>query len=1164
MAHRARILTFRLLALLLVVVCSRMHAAAQEQSSSGSSQEQEQSDLARQREEWFYGQRAYPRKYVPAGAHAKALEQLKQQLAAEAAVRAQTGVRNAGTNPAWSLIGPQPLDTPFTDPVVSGRVTALAVDPRSSNTIYLGAAQGGVWKTIDGGNTWKPLTDTQASLAIGSITLDPSHPDTVYVGTGEENFSGDSYYGAGILKSTDAGTTWTHTCGPFCGPVGKDGFYGGGARIGGIAVHPTIGQILLAGVALLFKDGVYRSTDGGSTWTQVLPGNPGTSVIFDPSNGNVAYAALGSSFSGGTESVYRSTDAGQTWAPINGTGTSALPLTNAGRIVLAMAPSRTTTLYAGIANVSNGSLLGFFKTTDGGNTWAQLTSAPDYCTPQCWYDNVVAVQPTNPNVIYAGGAFSTTLVRSLDGGTTWVTLQSAASGGFLHADMHALAFAADGSKLYLGNDGGAYSTSQVAATNPTFAALNSTLAITQLFPGLSTHPTNVSIAIGGSQDNGTDLYSGGLTWNQVTCGDGGYTAIDTVVPSTVYATCQQISVQKSTSSGAFGTWFGSQNGINTGDRVDFIPPLVMDQSRTNTLYFATYRVYQTANGASTWNAISPDLTNESGFWAVVTSIAVAPTDSNTVYAGTGDSHVQVTTNAGSGTAATWIDRSAGLPLRVITQVAIDPGTSTTAYVTFSGFTGFGDILGHVFKTTNGGASWNDISGGLPNTPVNSIVIPPNAPNCIFVGTDVGVFYTTNGGTSWTSLVNGLPRVAVLGLAFHNPTRTLRASTHGRSVWDINVATLLPVVSIIFISPSNTTAGGASFTLTVNGVNFDSSSVVQWNAVNLATTFVSSTQITATVPPSDIAAAGTSQVTVFNSSSNQTSNAATFTVNKAATSTSVVSSANPSMFGQAVTFAATVKPTTSGTPTGTVTFKDGATVLGTGTLSSGKATFTTTALAVGSHSITAVYGGDTNFAGSTSGAVTQTVTKAGTSGIVSSSLNPSKYGNSVTFTATIKSLTTGTPTGPVTFKDGNTTLGTAALSSGKAKLTTATLTVGSHSITAVYGGDTNFTGSTSGAVTQTVTKAGTSGVVSSSLNPSKHGNSVTFTATIKSLTTGTPTGLVTFKDGNTTLRTGPLTSGKAAFTTSTLTVGSHSITAVYGGDTNFTGTTSKVLTQTVNP
>jgi photosystem II stability/assembly factor-like uncharacterized protein len=746
-------------------------------------QAREADDIARQRDAWFYGQRAYPHPRIPGGARLRALSELTGMRALESERITPKALK-------WAAVGPQPIDTPYTDPIVSGRVTALAVDPTNPQHVYLGGAQGGVWQTTNGGKQWQSLTDGEPTLATGSIALDPATPSTIYIGTGEENFSGDSYYGAGILKSTDGGATWTQYCGPFCGPVANDGYYGGGARIGGLAVQPGNSNVLLAAVALDFEDGIYRSTDGGQTWTQVLAGNPGTSVFFDPATPATAYAALGDSFSGGTEGVFVSTNAGETWTAKNGKGKNALPTGSAGRVVLTLAPSEPQTLYVSLANVNDGSLLGVYKSSNGGTSWTNL-SAPDYCTPQCSYDNVLGVAPTDPKIVYAGGAYTTTLIRTLDSGNTWSQLQSAQNGGFLHADMHALAFSADGSRLYLGNDGGAYSTTKIKAASPVFTGLNPSLSLTQFYPGLSIVPGNPGSAIGGTQDNGTVLYSGTPTWQDVTCGDGGYTAIDPVTTSTMYATCQDIFIEKNTAGGASNAWNLAESGINTSDRVDFIPPMVMDMAHSTTLYFGTYRVYQTTNGASTWNAISPDLTNGPSFWGVVTAIAVAPTDSNTVYAGTGDSNVQVTSNAATGTSATWtnVTDSGELPPRVITSLAVDPTTASTAYVGFSGFTGFGDSLGHVFQTTNRGASWTDVSGNLPNVPVNAVIINPAKRTQIFVGTDIGVFYSDTSGTSWTSLVDGLPSIAVLGLTLDSATGTLRAATHGRGAWDLKVSTL---------------------------------------------------------------------------------------------------------------------------------------------------------------------------------------------------------------------------------------------------------------------------------------------------------------------------------------------------------------------------------------
>lgn len=283
---------------------------------------------------------------------------------------------------------------------------------------------------------------------------------------------------------------------------------------------------------------------------------------------------------------------------------------------------------------------------------------------------------------------------------------------------------------------------------------------------------------------------------------------------------------------------------------------------------------------------------------------------------------------------------------------------------------------------------------------------------------------------------------------------------------------------------------------------------------------------------------------------------------ATTTTSLSSSANPSGLGKSVTFTVIVTPGASGTPTGKVTFKDGATVLSTTSLNSaGKATFATTKLAAGSHSITASFLGSTYFLASGPAALTQVVEKDSTTTLASSA-NPSQWGHSITLTATV-SGSGGTPTGTVTFKNGATILGAVALSSGKATFVTSTLTVGTHSITAVYSGDSKFVGSTSAVLKQVVNKAGTTSKVASSMNPSNSGQTVTFTATVKSATTGTPTGTVKFMDGVTLLGSKTLAGGTAAFSTSKLAKGTHSITAVYGGSVDFNTSTLPALLQKVN-
>ena len=748
-------------------------------------------DEIRQREEWYLHQRAFPLQHIPAGVRVNAVRQ--RRVMEIQAMAAQAAAAQPAATSAWTLAGPQPTIPLLAEafggsPNVSGRVTALVVDPTNAGIVYAGGADGGVWKTTNGGSNWTPLTDGEVSLAIGSIALDPSNRNIVYAGTGEDNNGGDGYSGAGILKSTDGGATWTHFPGPFVGPLGSTT---GGASIGSLAVHPTNGQILLAGVSLPGASGIYRSTNGGANWTRVttsLGDVSGTGVIFDPSNGSNAYAAIGS-VSGSTQNgVYKSTDAGATWTVVLATGGAP-----AGRIAIALAPSSPTTVYATVADTSSstfGNLLGIWKSTNGGTGWTQLTSPPPFCNAQCWYDMAISVAPNNPNVVFAVGAYQyptnsqTTVVRSTDGGTTWSLLGGGANGTNVHTDGHAVAFSADSGTVYVGTDGGVWSTTNVTAASVNWTSDNATLALTQFYNGFSIDPTNLNRAFGGAQDNGVQGFTGGLTWDELApCGDGGFTAINPATPSTVYVTGHGPCVEKSTTGGGLNTFSNVAPNIVSGDRVSFIPPFALDPSKPLNVYLGANRVYFSTDGATSWAQMSPDLTNGGH----VAAIAVAPSDSNTIYAGSDDAIVARTTTALSGQSSTWFNVSTTAQ-RAVTDIKVDASVSTTAYVTYGGFSGFVDSVGHVFKTTNGGTAWTDISGNLPNVPVTSIAIDPDIANTYYVGTDVGAFYTSNGGTSWSVLGTGLPNVGVMSLAFHHATRTLRAATHGRSAWDLSLAT----------------------------------------------------------------------------------------------------------------------------------------------------------------------------------------------------------------------------------------------------------------------------------------------------------------------------------------------------------------------------------------
>ncbi len=869
----------------------------------------EDGDIIRQREQWFYGQRAYPLGQIPPGVRLKALEHLDKMIQrqnelglAVAPEQLSTGFPGPTT---WTLIGPQGVTGGggnFGFPIATGRVTALAVDPTDKNTVYLGGANGGVWKSTDGGTTWSIANfDQQPSIAIGSIAIAPSDHNTIYVGTGEENFSGDSYYGAGVMKSTDGGATWVQKgASVFVGPFSAGLFPGGGARIGSIAVHPTNKNLVLAGVQINtgtntgpLTPGIFCSSDGGDTWTLIpaVSGAAGTGVVYASST--VAYAALGRTFGDPENDVYKSTNADQncstqTWTRIHGTGTTLPTQTSLGRIEIAAAPSNPSIIYAAIGDASVGSnnLLGMFKSIDGGANWTNLTATPNFCAGQCWYDMAVRVHPTDPNTVWAGGsAFtnnSSTIWRTTDGGTTWTDMTNGTSSVRPHVDTHALAFDAGGTRLFTGNDGGVWLTDNPGATPVTWVSANNPqLAITQFYPGHSVHPSDENIGFGGTQDNGTEKYTGSLTWQHVTCGDGAWTAVDVNAPTTVYSNCQNIDIRRSFTDGNVGTFTQVRNQIFTsGDfpRVQFIPPFVQDQNISGRLYFGTFRVWQTNDYGDNWSPISPDLSAGTGN---ITTIAGARSDSNVVYAGTTDGKAQRTINAGAGTGATWSNlTTTDLPPRTITMIAVDKNDANTAFVTFSGFSGFGDTKGHVFKTTNGGASWQDISchvancaapavSDLPNIPVNDVVIDKDVLNTLYVATDIGVFQTTDGGATWSALnpSNSLPRVPVFSLVLRRQSRILRAATHGRSVWILQLQNVgIPAGPLLTsITPSSKPAGSALFTMTLDGANFlPGSSKVQWNgSPALVTTLsVTANQITASIDASLLTQATLANVSVF--------------------------------------------------------------------------------------------------------------------------------------------------------------------------------------------------------------------------------------------------------------------------------------------------------------
>ncbi|MBS1839297.1 MAG: hypothetical protein JSS69_05885 [Acidobacteria bacterium] len=938
-------------------------------SVDSSQSEGEGPEYLRRRAEWFYRQRASVKGRIPGGAYQRAFQHLQKMLVAEGrltqnpdgsftAVAAPPLLSSLAVTSIWKSLGPAPATGGEFSPV-TGRVMTIAIDPSDStgNTVLLGGAMGGIWRSTDAGATWTSVGDQNASLAMGSIAFAPSNPATVYAGTGEFSLGFDTYYGAGVLKSTDHGKTWTQTCTvasascPFIGPyldATNPGFgflNFGGAHISYISVNPTNPNLVLVAVQLIEegpKEGVYCSDNGGNTWSNVLADEEASFVGFASST--VAYAAFGNIFGSSQgapngNGIYKATTIGATCATVHFSRlTSATLPTQAsmGRIDLGIAPSDQTgnTVYASIADAgSNSDLnLGVFLTTNGGTSWIK-TTAPDVCQHQCWYDNVVKVDPTQPGTAFlAGGAVAdgsgnpAWVVRTTNNGTSWSSVIPnipAGSAALPHVDNHALAmFKLQNGKvrLYLGNDGGIWRTDDAEAASVQWTNLNNpSLSITQFYPAVSVPVSNPNAAFGGTQDNGSLIYQGGVSWvDSQLCGDGGFTAVDNQIPSTIYVGCVTgAPVNVSVQNGALGTFSPASSGINPADNSSFVPPLATDPNTPNVLYFGTVKVYQSLDAGTTWNVISPDLVGGNNW---LTALTVAPGNPNILYAGSNTNagftftNISVTNTNFVG-ASFW--NQSGIPPRQINSIGADPSDATgmTAYVAFSGFSFVGndpfgnavnDPLGHIFKTTNGGQSWSDVSCSvancstpaakdLPNVPVNDVLVDPNLPNTLYAATDLGVFIgdCSTSPCSWTTLGTGLPRVAVLSLRVHAASRTLLAGTHGRGAWTIDLNNFTfsgPHISSI--SPVSANSGSATFTLTVNGSGL-TGGTIQWNGstTGVTTTQVSDSQLTASVAASLVAVAGVPKITAQVAS--QASNSLPFSVLAATpTLTSVTPSSTP--------------------------------------------------------------------------------------------------------------------------------------------------------------------------------------------------------------------------------------------------------------------------------
>ena len=676
----------------------------------------------------------------------------------------------------WVQLGPTAIPNGQTYSaarvLVTGRATAIVVDPTNTNIIYLGTAQGGIWKTTDGGLNWTPKTDNEVSLAIGALAMDQSNHLVLYAGTGEGNFSGDSYYGNGILKTINGGTTWT--------TLAQATF--AGTRFSRIAITPGTPARLFAATG----NGLYRSVDSGVTWTKMtgssLPAFNATDVCIDPSTPATVYA----SFWGG--GIYKTTNAAAAGQPAWTKLAGGLPATGFTRIALGLAPSSPQTIYALMAGPGNAySVNNFLQSTDAGNTWTSIPLPGGNIGGQGFYNLNVAVDPTTPDIVFLSGISVWKAVRNSTTGVWTITNV----GSTIHPDNHAFAIQPGNHLIvYAGNDGGIYKSINGGIT--WIDTINEGPCITQ-FEFIDHHPTSDAVVFGGTQDNGTEQFRNSPVFNHADDGDGGYCAVDRLQPRNVISTYYAASPKRSTQGGAFGTWLDVSSGI-TGTPL-FYPPLTLDQTNPSNIALGTTLInLDAAQGTGGW----PTQVNLPGISGNVSAIHYL--NSNLIYAGTTTGQVYRLTKSGTTWTAAAIN-AAPLPGQFIWDITARPDDVNTVIVVMSGF-GISHLWRGVVAAGGTSATWTNISGSaagmLPDIPVNALVIDPAAPNTYYIATDVAVFRTTNAGATWTQFSQGLPNCAVFDLRLHQPTRLLRAGTHGRGLWERKLdVTSLPDADVFF-------------------------------------------------------------------------------------------------------------------------------------------------------------------------------------------------------------------------------------------------------------------------------------------------------------------------------------------------------------------------------